>query len=64
MDQLELFEPTKEELKIEITNLKKELDNTRRGAFFQISELRKEFQMLYANVEVMSDELFKKEAVS
>lgn len=63
MDQLELFEPTKEELELKITDLKKELDNTRRAAFYQISGLRKEMQMLYANVEVMSDVLFAKEAV-
>jgi hypothetical protein len=64
MQQLDLFETDVSSLVMEILKLKEDLVTLRRGAFYQISALRKELVDLTAHCEVMSDELFEREEVS
>lgn len=64
MTQLELIEPSPFELKEENKRLRSEMNDLRKAVFARISEMKKEHEVLYAHCQVISDELFRREAVS
>lgn len=64
MQQMDLFEPTTVELKKEIVDLKTEIANTRRGAFREITELKKECAFLSTQLERITDLTIEMENIS
>lgn len=55
MNQLELFPKSEFEIEDSLRQLKVEIGNTRRGAFQQISELKKDYEFLLVQVEILTN---------
>lgn len=55
MQQMSLFPETELELLNRIHTLKTELGNTRRAAFREINEVKKDYEFLQAQVEILTD---------
>ena len=60
MIQIEMFPPTEQEIISELHKTKVELGSMRRAAFAQISELRKDYEFLQDQLEVILDLLNEK----
>lgn len=51
MQQLELFEPTYNDLLNEINTLKKDMELLRKGLFYRFDELKKDYRFLQDELE-------------
>ena len=55
MEQLTLLPHTAYDLEMQLKEMKVELGSTRRGAFREIGELKKDYEFLQTQVEILSD---------
>ena len=60
--QTDMFESDIDRFAKELNELRTSLDSLRRGAFAQISSVRKDLESLASHCEIISDELFARNA--